>query len=114
MPVRRFLFYGFAHFGFNDLCELFVGFCFDGYADEVGAGIPVWFNFFVGEVLRDEVVFVVGEDLWRGFAEFLVLRRGDMGLVGGVIGIDFDHVRYLRIRFLFDGMHGERSRFFCQ
>ena len=37
-----------------------------------------------------------------------------MRLVGGVIGIDFDHVRHLRVGFLFDGIHGEGSRLFCE
>lgn len=73
-------------------------------------------TFFVAEVLRLDVVFVfvVCEDLRRGFAEFLVLRRLDMRLVGGVIGVDFNHVRHLRVGFLFDGIDGEGSRLFCE
>ena len=107
---------GFAHFCLDDFGERLVGFRFDGDADEVGAGVFILFDFFVAEVLRLDVVFVfvVGEDLRRDFAEFSVLRRLDMRLVGGIIGVDFNHVCHLRVGFLFDGIDGEGSRLFCE
>lgn len=48
------------------------------------------------------------------FQVFLEMRAVAVALVGGVIGVDFNHVCHLRVGFLFDGIHGKRSRLVCE
>ena len=109
----RFFGKAFCHFCFDDMRKGGVVFWLDAYGGEIDARRRGLRDFFVGEVLRLDVVFafVVAEDFWRGFAEFLVLRRLDVRLVGGIIGVDFYHVGQLRIFRAFDGIHGERAWF---
>lgn len=58
-----------------------------------------------------DFAFVVGEDFGRFLQEVFVLRRLDVDLVGGFVGIDFEHIRHLRVVFLFDRIHRQCAFF---
>ncbi len=56
-------------------------------------------------------LFVVGEDLRRLFGKFGVLRCGAVRLVGGIVGIEFNHIRHVGVAFALDGIHRQRALF---